>query len=244
MNRSKNIRLVGFVSALGVSAALVAAASSGTGAYFTDSASGHVSGTSGSLALSTGPTAIDFTGLNPGVDKSQKVDFSVKSGSTTNADIWLVFDASTAGYGNFTGATDAGGTAYDGVTGGGLGQYGHFKLASPAGNFESYNLQLPTVADATQPYTSTGSANTCTVNKYGHGGSSTQHTVGDGTDIAECGVPAAILLKGNLAPGVAASATITFGITGKAQTQNTVWANVGYKIVATQPGVAPTGPTW
>lgn len=242
MSKSKNVRLIGFVSALGVSAALIAAASSGTGAYFTDSASGNISGSSGGLALSHGATAINFTGMNPGVDKSQTIDFGVQPGSTTNADIWLVFDSSTAGYGSFTGAKD-GGSAYDGVTGGGLGQYGHFKLSGPAGSFESYNLQLPTVADATTPYTSSGTSNTCTVNQYGLGGSSTQHTANAGNDIAECGVPAAILLKSDVAPGGAGSATVTFGLTGKAEGQNKPAANVGFKIVATQPGVAP-GATW
>ncbi|HWC23031.1 MAG TPA: hypothetical protein VG502_12090 [Flexivirga sp.] len=244
MNKSKNIRLVGFVSALGVSAALIAAASSNTGAYFTDSANGHLTGKSGSLVLSHGATSIDFTGLNPGVDQSQKIDFNVKSGSTTNADIWLVFDPTSAGYGAFTGAN--GGTYGGVVTGGGLGQYGHFKVAGPAGTFDSYNLALKTAGDATNPngYSNTTSANTCTVNKYGLGGSSVQHTVGAGNDIAQCGAPAAILLQQNLAPNIASSATITFGLTGKAANQNTTWANVGFKIVATQPGVAPTGPTW
>ena len=244
MNKSKKVRLIGFVSALGVSAALVAAASSGTGAYFTATTNGTLTGSSGSLALSNGATTLNFTGLNPGVDQTQNIDFGIKSSSTTNADVWLVFDYSTAGYGNFTGAKTSDVNAYQGVVDGGLGQYGHFKLAGPAGTFESYNLALQSVGDATGGYTADGKNNTCTVNKYGLGGSAAQHKVGQGNDLAECGVPAAILLKSNVAPGTGSSATIKFGLTGKADAQNAVWANVGFKIVATQPGVAPVGATW
>lgn len=164
------------------------------------------------------------------------MSYTVTSTSTTNADIWLVFDSTTAAYGQFTGAKPG---SYGSSVDGGMGQYGHFKVVGDAGTFESYNLQLPDVADATSPtgYTSPGSANTCTVNGEGHGGSGTQHVIGQGTDLAECGVPAAILLTSNVAPGHSASATVTFGLTNKQDQQND--PNVPFTIVATQPNVRP-----
>ncbi|TWP38995.1 hypothetical protein [Leekyejoonella antrihumi] len=242
MNRGKSFRLAGFVGAVGLSAVLVAAASSGTGAYFTDSSSNTIHGTSGSLALSSAAPSINFAGLNPGVDQSQVVPFGVKASSTTNADIWMVFDPTTAGYGEFTGSN---GVSYGGYTGGGLGGYGHFEVAGPAGTFNSYNLQLPTAAAVSGGYNSSGAHNTCTVNANGLGGSSVQHTVGAGNDIAECGVPEAILLASNMAPGATSSATVTFGLTGKQTQQNQANdPNVGYKIVATQPGISPIGSSW
>jgi len=151
----------------------------------------------------------------------------------------LVFDPTTSAYGAFTGDKTQ---DYDGFTGGGMGQYGHFKVSGDAGSFESYNLQLEDAADATAPggYTSTTTANTCTVNGYGLGGSSVQHTLGAGNDIAECGVPAAILLKQNVAIGASGSATITFGLTGKQDQQGQQNdPKVPFTIVATQPNVRP-----
>ncbi|WP_213029941.1 hypothetical protein, partial [Acinetobacter baumannii] len=60
-----------------------------------------------------------------------------------------------------------------------------------------------------------------------------------GQSAPECGVPAAIKLGSNLAPGQASSATLTFGLTGKAVAQDTYFANVPFKIVATQVGIRP-----
>lgn len=186
-------------------------------------------------------TNLNFAGLNPGEDQSQKITFGVRSSSTTHADIWLVFNTASEAYGRFTGA---GGASYGDFTGGGMGQYGHFKVTGVAGSFESYNLQLPDAADATHPYSSKTSRNTCSVDKYGHGGSSVRHATGGGSDIAECGVPGAILLQKNLAPGGSGNATVTFGLTGKQTEMNQKNdPNVPFKIVATQPGVAP-GAGW
>lgn len=245
MNKSKALRVGGFVVAVAASAALIGAATGATGAYFTASADGNLTGSSGSLTISATNTSLNFSNLNPGVDKSQTVNFAVNSGSSTNADIWLVFDSTSAAYGAFTGSKTSDTSAYNGWTSGGMGQYGHFKVVSAVGyKFESYNLQLPSVSAATGGYTSTGT-NTCKVTTNGLGGSSAQHVVGGGNDIAECGVPAAILLQRNLAPGIWSSATITFGLTGK-QTQQFQGndPNVPFKIVATQPGILPYGPTW
>ena len=241
MNKRRTARLAGFVGAVGVSAALVAAASSGTGAYFTDSHGGNLTASSGRLTISADSTNINFAGLNPGQDKTQTINYSVNGNSTTNADVWLVFDDG-AGYGAFTGAKT---TDYGGYTGGGMGQYGHFKLSGSAGTFESYNLQLPAdAASGVAPYSSTGT-NACNVDANGHGGSAAQHVVGAGNDIAECGVPKAILLTKNLAPGQSASAQLTFGLTGKQTDQNqTKDPNVNFRIVATQPGISPVGATW
>lgn len=243
MNRKRAVRVAGFVGAVGASAALVAAASSGTGAYFEDSHDGSLKGSSGQLVTVADHTNINFQGLNPGEDRSQKVTFGVRSSSTTGADIWLVFNQHGSGYGALTGAKTTDTSEYNGVTEGGMGQYGHFKVVGAAGQFESYNLQLPNTGAATGGYTSHGT-NTCFVNADGHGGSAAKHQSGAGNDIAECGVPAMILLQKNLAPGHSGSATVTFGLTGKQTQQNQQDdPNVQFKIVATQPGVSP-GASW
>ncbi len=241
MNRKKTVRIAGFVAAVGASAALVAAASSGTGAYFEDSHGGNLQASSGQLKATASDTYINFAGLNPGQDRTQRVHFGVKSNSTSNADIWLVFNTASEAYGRFTGA---GGTSYGDFSGGGMGQYGHFKVVANAGGFESYNLQLPDAADATKPYSSKTARNTCSVDKYGHGGSPVQHAPGGDNDIAECGVPGAILLQKNMAPGASGYADVTFGLTGKQELMNQKNdPNVPFEIVATQPGIAP-GAAW
>jgi hypothetical protein len=228
MVSKKTVKVAGFVGALCASAALVATAATGTGAYFTSSSDGNLAGTSGHLQLSTTNTNINLTGLNPGEDQSQRITYTTTADSTTREDVWLVFDTTSAAYGRFTGANHVN---YGGYTDGGLGGYGHFKVTSDQGfGFESYNLQV-VVAPATG----------CHINANGTGGSDQRATGPDnGSQSApECGVPGAIQIGSNLAPGQASAATISFGLTGKARAQDTMEANVPFKIVATQVGVRP-----
>ncbi|HEY2043015.1 MAG TPA: hypothetical protein VGH11_10095 [Jatrophihabitans sp.] len=233
MVSKKAIKVAGFVGALCASAALVATAANGTGAYFSDSHTGNLAGTSGHLQVVTSGTSINFTGLNPGEDKSQRVGYTATNNSTTNEDVWLVFDTSSPAYGRFTGAKT---TSYGGYLGGGLGGYGHFKVLSDQGyHFESYNLQL-----AANP------ADGCAVNPEGNGGSDAKATGPDnGSQSApECGVPGAIKIGSNLAPGQGSATTVTFGLTGKATSQDTTFVNVPFQIVATQVGVRPDAPNF
>ena len=239
MNKGKIARLVGFAGALGVSAVLITTAVSSTGAYFTDSQNGNLAGSSGHLQITSTGTGINFTGLNPGEDKSNNVTYTVTGNSTTNADVWLVFDTTSDAYGKFTGAKNV---SYGGYTEGGLGSYGHFKVSSDQGySFESYNLQLFNAAAATSPFTSSNDQGTCTIYANGTGGGNGKAVGTDpGSQTAPlCGVPAAIQLGANIAPGASGSTAVTFGLTGKAKTQDVTWANVPFKIVATQPGVRP-----
>ena len=239
MNKGKIARLVGFAAALGISAVLITTAVSSTGAYFTASQNGNLAGTSGHLTISTTGTGINFTGLNPGEDKSDTVNYTIDGNSTTNADVWLVFDATSAAYGAFTGA---GHIDYSGYNQGGLGGFGHFKVASNQGyNFESYNLQLKDAAAATGAYTTFNTQGTCTVTANGNGGGTAKAVGPDngGQSAPLCGVPAAIQIGANLAPGASGTTVLTFGLTVKAYAQDAVEANVPFKIVATQPGVRP-----
>jgi len=228
MISKKTVKVAGFVGALCASAALVATAASSTGAYFTDSHNGNLTGTSGHLQVVTTGTSINFTGLNPGQDKSQQITYTPTANSTTNEDVWLVFDPTTTAYGAFTGAN---GVTYGTWTTGGLGGYGHFKVKSNQGlGFESYNLALDPSGN-----------NTC-ANANGDGGSTAKETLDSHGNIVPapyCGVPAAIKIGSNLAPGQASAATITFGLSGKTVAQDTVFVNVPFKIVATQPGIRP-----
>lgn len=241
MNKGKVARIAGFVGALGLSTVLVTTAVQGTGAWFTDAESGNLTGTNGHLDLQASNTSLNFAGLNPGEDRSQEVTFKNSGASTTKTDVWLVFDRTSDGYDNFTGVSN------------GLGGYGHFKVVGQDSNmsFESYNLSLQKAEDATSPYTTTqtyfgGATNTCSVDKFGHGGSAAQHEIGSlkTNDLAKCGVPAAILLWKNLDPGSSGSATISYGPTGKAFEQDKQnEPNVDFNLVATQPGISPLA-TW
>ncbi|WP_029135771.1 hypothetical protein [Nakamurella lactea] len=235
MNKGKIARLAGFVGALGISGALVAMASSTTGAYFTDEVGGNLSGTSGVLDITASGQNINFTGLNPGSDKDQTINFRVKGNSTTSADVWLVFDKESPAYGQFTGVKT---TSYGWYTGGGLGGYGHFKVTSAQGmSFESYNLQLQQDSAATNAYNN----GTCHVHANGTGGDTHKATGPDNATQAapECGVPAAIQIGSNIAAGTSSWAKVSFGLTGKATDQNKVMVDVPFKVVATQPGIRP-----
>ncbi len=241
MKKGKVARLAGFAGALGLTTVLVTTAVQGTGAYFTSSVDGNLKATSGHLTVTASSTNLNFTNLVPGVDQHQSVTFGVTAGSATAADIWLVFDPNSAEYAAFTGAKAANGGYVSNAFDGGLGQYGHFAVVGQQGHrFDSYNLQLPKASDAMAAYSYTSSGvNVCNVDANGNGGSNIQHTYGHGNDIAECGVPAAILLRTGLQPGDSGSATIYFGVTGKSSAQDTLAVDVPFKIVATQPGQYP-----
>lgn len=251
MNKSKALRVGGFVVAVAASAALIGAATGATGAYFTDSSQGQFTGSSGNLHITTQNTYFSFAGLNPGQDQHQVITYQLSG--TTPADIWFVFDTSTqagrTAYCDFTGATtDSNCTNYP-ADKGGLGMYGHFKVQGPSGSFESYNLALQQATDAEGGYSTVGDNPSfkCLVNANGWYGSAQQHVVGSvygAHDIAQCGAPHAILLQTSMQPGTGNHATITFGLTGKQTQQNQSYGPVPFKIVATQPGVSPIGTNW
>lgn len=230
MGRNTKItRAIGFVTALGASAALVATAAGGTSAYFTDSHEGHLTGTAGTLEIGASGQMLNFSKLMPGVDQTKTINYQVKSESA-NADVWMVFDASTEAYGRFTGENHKtyGEAGYDK---GGLGGFGHFKVLSDQGRgFESYNLALA-------PTGATG----CQVNDDGTGGSDQRATGPDNASQAapQCGVPAAIKIASDISAGHSHSADVTFGLTGKAYEKNATMVDVPFKIVATQVGIRP-----
>ena len=57
MRKSRAVRVAGFVGALGASAALVGFAASSTGAYFTDSHTGAVNASTGSVKVNVSPAS-------------------------------------------------------------------------------------------------------------------------------------------------------------------------------------------
>jgi hypothetical protein len=234
MRKSKAVRVAGFVGALGASAALVGFAATGTGAYFTDSHTGTIQTSTGSVKVNVSPGdgILTFANLLPGEDKTQTVNYT--AAGTGAEDIWLVFPT-TGGAGGtnpseaFTGNPHDGSTAPGGP--GGLGRYGHFGLTSAGGNFDSYNLNNRPSDDSSSPV--------CGIDGNGHGGSSTQAaTPGDHT-VPYCAPANAILLQSGLTYGQSGSANLTFGFTRLATDQAQSPLNVSYKIVATQAGIRP-----
>jgi hypothetical protein len=233
MRKSRAVRVAGFVGALGASAALVGFAASSTGAYFTDSHTGSINASTGSVKVNIAPGdgQLNFTNLLPGQYQTQQIQY--QSTGSGNEDVWLVFPT--------TGGTNPGGNPSEAFTGnptdgvgGGLGRFGHLAIDAPAGSFTSYNLNNPGTGS------STGA--TCGIDGNGHGGSNLQPTGPHDTTTAPFCAPAnAILLSSNMAPGQLDSATITFGFTPLLTgPQASAIAPVAqYKIVATQQGIRP-----
>jgi hypothetical protein len=233
VNKSKAIRLGGFVGALCVSGALIGVAVSGTGAYFTDAHSGEIDTGTGHVRVAVDPAdgKLHFDNLLPGEYKTQTINYQAQG--TGAEDIWLVFPT-TGGPNNsnpseaFTGAPD------DGV-GGGLGRYGHFAISSTDGaHFTSYNLSAPRANDTSTP---------CPTDANGWGGSNAQAATTNDL-LPYCAAPKAILLASNKTYGQNGSATLTFGftplLTGPQDAPDTKLVN--YQIVATQHGVRPDDP--
>ena len=220
MSKSSIIKVGGFIGTLAAGAALVGSAVTGTGAWFTSSQTGELKAGAGHLTLKTTDTALTFSDLMPGEDKTQDVGFNVDVSG--KSDVWLVFDK-TAAYGQFTGTKDD--ALYPA---GGLGRFGHFKVAVNGGSalFESWNLQLAPAGETN-----------CT-DADGHG-IGTKPTSRDETP-GYCGVPAAMKLASNLSSGEARTVNLTFGLTGRSDGyQNQSVTDVPFKLVATQVGIRP-----
>jgi hypothetical protein len=83
---------------VGVLASLVSVAVAGTGAYYTDTVAGTVSGNNGTVAISasgnttSGNLAFDFSGILPGVAKTATI--TVTNTGSGPEDIYLAFDNS------------------------------------------------------------------------------------------------------------------------------------------------------
>jgi hypothetical protein len=130
MKKSTILRAGGFIGSAGLTVALVGAGAAGTGAYFSDTEVGSVSGTYGSIEIDATDTTIAFENMLPGEAQKKLVTFK-NSGKNTQ-DVWIVFDATALGDGTKT--TDHG-KIND------LGKYGevHIKSSGTA-VFDSANL--------------------------------------------------------------------------------------------------------
>jgi hypothetical protein len=201
MTKNKTARIAAFVGGLGVSAALIGAAATTTGAYFTDSETGSIAGTTGHLSVDKNTDyGLNFNNLVPGEYKTLPVGYH--TAGDTNEDIWLKFPAGTP-YGQFTG-TKGPGTSDPGVDGfhdGGMGRFGHFAVANSGGTvFSSCNLQ-------NQPDGTSGCAD-----GDGHGSNRPANSETD-TDMGYCGVPHFIKLESDVPSGSDKQFTVTFGVT-------------------------------
>ncbi len=229
MQKAMLLKLGGFVTALCATGALVAATVPATGAYFSDSKDGSISATSGhlSLAIDPGtPTALNFTDLMPGVNRTKNIHYAVNA-SSGNVDVWLTFDKNSGAYARFTG-----GSLSPAWLDGGLGRYGYFSVADSHGGtaFTSGNLAF---ADERNIY-GAGSSE-CTVDANGRGGSGVIFTGGGYPP--NCGVPSKILLASNLPSGSEGTVSITFGLNGLLQTiQGQDEGTLPFHLVATQAG--------
>lgn len=93
-------RFSAFIATIGVTAALVATAVQVTGAYFSDSKAGTITGTLGSIKVSTsggsGTDNLDFnfTNMLPGVP--QTANGGYQNTGTSPEDVWIVFNNAAA----------------------------------------------------------------------------------------------------------------------------------------------------
>ena len=231
MRKSKAVRVAGFVGALGASAALVGFAATGTGAYFSESHTGTIQASNGSVKLTVSPSngILTYSNLLPGVDQKQTVGWQATG--TGAQDIWLVFPTTSKDGSNPSEALT--GQPEDAAKGG-LGRYGHFAVNAPAGSFNSYNLSNRRTSDPNGAF--------CPINVNGLGGSAAQAADKNDYSLPYCAPKNAILLQSGLTYGQTGSADLIFGLTKLATDQTPSNLNISYKIVATQAGVRPDDP--
>jgi hypothetical protein len=100
MRKSKIARIAGFTVALGATASLVGFAATGTGAFFSDSSPGTITGSVGSILVSVsggnGSTSTDFhfDRLLPGTPQTETITYTNTGNSTE--DVYLTFPNATA----------------------------------------------------------------------------------------------------------------------------------------------------
>jgi hypothetical protein len=100
MRKSKVARIAGFTVALGATASLVGFAATGTGAYFSDSSPGTISGSVGSIQVSvsggngSSSTDFHFDRLLPGTPQSAVIKYTNTGNSPE--DVFLTFPNATA----------------------------------------------------------------------------------------------------------------------------------------------------
>jgi hypothetical protein len=100
MRKSKIARILGFTVALGATASLVGFAASGTGAYFSDSSPGTITGSIGSILVSvsggngSSSTDFHFDRLLPGTPQTATITFTNTGNSPE--DVFLTFPNATA----------------------------------------------------------------------------------------------------------------------------------------------------
>jgi hypothetical protein len=100
MRKSKIARIAGFTVALGATASLVGFAASGTGAYFSDSSPGTITGSVGSILVSvsggngSNSTDFHFDRLLPGTPQTETITYTNTGNSVE--DVFLTFPNATA----------------------------------------------------------------------------------------------------------------------------------------------------
>jgi hypothetical protein len=110
VSRSTIVRIAGFIGSVGLTAGLVGAAVTGTGAYFSDAKSGNISGTMGSINVEghdgsgADQLGMTFTDMLPGEAQTKTVRFA-NTGKNAQ-DVWVVF--SQAALGDHNHSTDTG----------------------------------------------------------------------------------------------------------------------------------------
>ena len=214
MARSRRFLAAGAVGVAAV--ALIAASSSVTGAYFTDSKDGSINASTGVVQVNpTSSLTLNFTNLLPGEFQTNRVTYT--AAGSGGEDIWLVFNDVANNVNFLSGASQPGPAP--------LGGFGHFALNSAAGSFSSWNLA--------------SGASQCVTDGNGHGGSDVEGTKAN--PVPYCPVPKAIMLSNNLKYGDTGYADITFGFTKRltAPQGSTPGDIAPYKIVATQHGILP-----
>lgn len=127
MKRGAKARVLALVSSIALLGGTAVVASGSTGAYFSDTHNGSISGTIGSILVSTdSPTSIGFSNLLPGVPQTVQVNYH--NSGTSPEDVYLAFPNATA-----LSALNN------------LGRYGSVQVSSAGGGsvgsvFTSYNL--------------------------------------------------------------------------------------------------------
>lgn len=128
MSRSVKVRIGAIGASLVLMGALVVMATGATGAYFSDSKQGEITGSTGSIRVHTsggsGPNGLlfNFDNLLPGEPQTATVEYS--NVGHNNQDVWIVFDNAEALHSLNN-----------------LGHYGEVTIANPGGwVFHSANL--------------------------------------------------------------------------------------------------------
>jgi len=231
MKMTMKVRVLTLVATIALLGGTAFVASGSTGAYFSDSVNGAISGSTGTILITPNTTAVSFSDLLPGVPQTVTVNYQNTGNSTE--DVYLDFNdvSSLSALNN-------------------LGHYGEVTISSSGDGNQGTEFFSSNLDDLVGPGTECGTASNAqsTVTTAGESGPgmlcwplTTNYLL---TKSLTPGDSGSFSFTFEYAPALGGSPTVsapwnTYPVAGQTYPGTTSGTGLPFTLVATQPGITP-----